>query len=512
MDKAGARKFFDTPLIFSIHEAKGLEYENIVLYRFVSDHRAEFSEIADGVTAKDLEGDDLEYRRARDKSDKSLEIYKFYVNALYVALTRAIRNVYLIESDTRHELLGLLDMRAGTDQVGMAATASTLDDWQKEARKLELQGKQEQADAIRQTILKQTPVPWPVFDEMRLRESLVKVFRDQVHGSKLKQQLYEYAVAYDEPLLAIYLDQEARFEPARNFQRQRPTLGYRHLVPYCGKSFRDILRQCERHGADHRTPMNLTPLMAAAAAGNVPLVEALLERGANPEVADHLGRNALHWAMLEAFRDAKYAKGPFAAIYERIAPPSVDVMTGERLVRIDRHLTEYFLFQTLWVLFKNRFRTHEWNDFAAFDTSTILESWQHLPASVLKPERNRRQHLSNVLSRNEVERDYAYNRRLFWRIRQGWYQFNPELSVRRKLGESETWLSVYEALNLKLVKEFAQPPRWDFLDSLLKRAGLEPPGTPIAAERRMQRQLAQREAEEAAERERQLLLEQALRR
>ena len=38
--------------------------------------------------------------RARDKTDKSLEVYKFYVNALYVALTRAVRNVYLIESDT----------------------------------------------------------------------------------------------------------------------------------------------------------------------------------------------------------------------------------------------------------------------------------------------------------------------------------------------------------------------------------------------------------------------------
>lgn len=505
-DKTEARKFFQTPLIFSIHEAKGLEYESIVLYRFLSDHRAEFSEIADGVSPKDLEGDDLEYRRAKDKSDKSLEIYKFYVNALYVALTRAIRNVYLIESDTRHELLSLLDLRAGSDKVDVTAKNSTLDDWQKEARKLELQGKQEQADAIRKNILKQTPVPWPVFDEAHLREILVKVFRDPAPGSKFKQQIYEYAACYDEPILAFFLDEEAKFEPARNFHKQRATLGYKHLVSYYGKSFKDILQQCDRHGVDHRTPMNLTPLMGAAVAGNLPLVEALLERGANPELTDHLGRNALHWAMIEAFREPKFAKGAFAAIYERIAPSSIDVMVGGRLVRIDRHLTEYFLFQTMWVLFRARFLTHAWGDFPSFDTGTILDAWKHLPAHVLRPERNKRSHLSNVLSRNEVDRDYAYNRRLFKRMRQGWYQFNPELSIRRKTAEGEIWLPVYEALNLKLVKEFAQPPRWQYIDNLLKSAGLEAPGTPIAAERRTQRLQAEREAEEAkqaAERERQ---------
>jgi superfamily I DNA/RNA helicase len=105
-DKAEARKHFATPLLFSIHEAKGLEYENIVLYRFISDHRAEFSEIVDGVEPADLAVDTLDYRRAKDKSDKSLEVYKFFVNALYVALTRAIRNVYVIESDTAHPLFG----------------------------------------------------------------------------------------------------------------------------------------------------------------------------------------------------------------------------------------------------------------------------------------------------------------------------------------------------------------------------------------------------------------------
>ena len=48
-DKAEARRFFRTPLVFAIHEAKGLEYESIVLYRFVSGQRAAFSEIAAGV-------------------------------------------------------------------------------------------------------------------------------------------------------------------------------------------------------------------------------------------------------------------------------------------------------------------------------------------------------------------------------------------------------------------------------------------------------------------------------
>ena len=62
-DKSEARKHFATPLLFSIHEAKGLEYENIVLYRFISDHRAEFSEIAQGVAKAELAIEELDYRR-----------------------------------------------------------------------------------------------------------------------------------------------------------------------------------------------------------------------------------------------------------------------------------------------------------------------------------------------------------------------------------------------------------------------------------------------------------------
>ncbi len=506
-DKVEARRHFATPLLFSIHEAKGLEYENIVLYRFVSDHRAEFADIADGVDKKDLAVDTLDYRRAKDKHDKSLEVYKFYVNALYVALTRAVRNLYLIESDTSHPLFGLLDL-APAGQVKVEARQSTLEDWQKEARKLELQGKQEQAEAIRRGILKQTPVPWPVFDEAKTRELLVKVFRDRAPGGKPLQQLYEIAACYDEPVLADWLVQEAKFHTAKNFVQQRMTLSRKTYQPYFAGHFKDILRQCDQYGLEHRLPMNQTPLMAAAAAGNVALAEALLERGADREAVDHHGCNALHWAMRETFRDQKVGGGPFAALYDLLAPAAIDVNTGDRLVRIDRHLSEYFLFQTLWTLFKSRFTHWQRRPYGAFETQAILEAWQHLPANVLRPERNKRQHLSGVLARNEVERDYAYNRALFMRVEQGWYQFNPKLSVRGRQGEGDVWVPIYQALNLSLVKEFATDMVWSRIDDYLDRAGLPKPAVPIAAEKAVarleaeERERAQQEAERQARRNR----------
>ena len=500
-----ARKHFSTPLLFSIHEAKGLEYENIVLYRFISDHRSEFNAIVEGVAKTDLTIDTLDYKRARDKSDKSLEIYKFFVNALYVALTRAIKNIYLIESDTAHTLFGLLDLNPGETKI--EAKQSSLEDWQKEAHKLELQGKQEQAEAIRRTILKQVPVPWPVFDESKVRELLIKVFREQNPGNKGKQQLFDYATCYDEPQLAEWLKFEAKFEPAHAFERQRAVFARKSYIPYFARHFKDILKQCEQHGVDHRLSMNQTPLMAAAAAGNVPLVEALLELGADRNAVDHYGHNALHWALRQAFDDPKFATGPLAAIYEHLAPPCIDVNVGDRLVRIDRHLSEYFLFQTLWVLFKSRFSKIRRNADSAFQTQIILDAWQHLPANVVRPERNKRQHLSGVLSRNEIDRDYAYNRALFLRVGTGRYQFNPKLSVRRRQDNDETWIPIFTALNLPWVSEFAYNDgwinTWENIDKLLDLAGLAERTTPIAAERIVERQAAKvRELEELKARQR----------
>ncbi len=512
-DKAAAREYFSTPLLFSVHEAKGLEYENIVLYRFVSGHRREFAEITAGVARQDLDTDALDYGRARDKSDKSLEVYKFFVNALYVALTRAVRNLYLIESDTAHPLFRLLDLAAAEGAAHVDAKQSTLEDWQKEARRLELQGKQEQAEAIRRTILKETPPPWPVLDEPAVRDLLVKVFRERAVGDKQKRRLNEYAVFHDEPELASYLAQEAgfgvaRFDGGEAFEQQRRAINRKYLAPYAARNFKDVLRQCDTHGIDHRTPMNQTPLMAAAAVGNTALAETLLERGADRDATDQYGCNALHIALREVFRDPAFARGPGAALYELLAPTHVDVKAGERLVRIDRHRSEYLLFQTFWTLFKSRFTRVDRTLDCALDTKAILRAWEGLPEGILRVSHNRRQHLSHVLSRNEVDRDYAYNRALFRRVAHGWYQFNPALEVRwRSASGDELWRPIFAALNLPLIGEFSTRYSRTALNDYLNLAGMPTCPVPVMAEREAARlaEETRREQEELRRHEAQRL-------
>ena len=234
--------------------------------------------------------------------------------------------------------------------------------------------------------------------------------------------------------------------------------------------------------------MNQTPLMAAAGAGNVALAEALLERGASRDATDQYGCNALHIALRETFRDLKFARGAGAALYKLLAPAHVDVKVGERLVRIDQQLSEYFLFQTFWTLFKSRFTRIDRTLDCGLDTKAILQAWNGLPESVLRTARNRRQHLSHVLSRNEVARDYAYNRALFRRVAHGWYQFNPVLEVRCQSGAAEaSWRPVFAVLNLPLIGEFSTPFSRDNLNAYLTSAGILACPAPIMAEREFTR-------------------------
>lgn len=496
-DKAEARQVFRTPLVFSVHEAKGLEYPNIILYRFVSAQRQAYAEICDGVSAADLQHDNLDYRRAKDKNDRSLELWKFYVNALYVAITRAVERLYLVESDLQHPLLQLLQVHESGAPLGLQTATSSREDWEREVHRLELQGKQEQADAIRKTVLHTRPVPWPVWDDALLGASAARAYDAREVSNKPRQQLLDMAVWHhlDDHLLALaqtmhwpVAEQLVSKASQGALVRARQALAGRYSAPFEKKNFKEILQQCDQYGVDHRTVTDATPLMLAAQAGNMALVDALLERGADPQQRDLFGHSAQSFCLERATRDADYAAGVMDAIYQRVALPVLDVQVDGRLVRLHEHQGETLLLQLMLAGLKT-LASRSYNGLApdvrrlsGFNADYLMRGMEALPHSVWRQERRKRSYLNAVLARAEVGSDYRPARKLWLRLKNGHYLPNPALQLRVRASDGqEHWQAIYSVLNLPAVERGtgrSAGQLGNVYRYLLEQAGLAQQGSP----------------------------------
>ncbi|MBK1647347.1 UvrD-helicase domain-containing protein [Rhabdochromatium marinum] len=437
--KAEVRKHFRTPLVFSIHEAKGLEYEHVLLYNFLSGEEKRYRDIAGDLVPEDLQGE-LRYARGRDKSDKSLEIYKFYINALYVAVTRAVRNLYLLESNPQQsllELLGLTEVHQDVNDV--EEQRSTLDDWRREAHKLEMQGKEDQAAEIREQILKQRQVPWTVLQGEVLNE-LEHEALDKGE-KKARITLMEYALVYRDQRWLEALA-KAGFNAAKQPEKARGLLEKKYYQAYGFKHTDGVLREVDRYGVDFRNLFAQTPLMIASREGHAELITALLERDADTGLVDANGLNAFQISLERACIDQRYARQKLPAVFEHLAPPSLDIQIDGRLIKLDRKIMEYTMLCIAMVLFYQRLGqnwTYRHALLAAVDFEAILA---HFPDSIIPERRKKRQYLSSILSKNEVAREGPGNRKLFVRVRRGHYLLNPYLSLRVE----GRWIPIYQLL------------------------------------------------------------------
>jgi hypothetical protein len=452
--KAEVRKFFRTPLVFSIHEAKGLEYENVLLYGFVSGEQKRFRDIAGGLVEQDLSGE-LRYARARDKGDKSLEIYKFYINALYVAVTRAVKNLYLIEPSPDQpllELLGLTDVHDAVDHV--ETQRSSLEEWRREAHRLTLQGKEEQAEEIREQILKQHRVPWKVLRGEALAELEHKAL--EKGEKKACIALTEYALVYhDQRYLNALVS--AGFKAAKHPDKAMQVLEKKHYLLYSLRSHGGVLSEVDKYGVDFRNVFGQTALMIASRAGNAELVEGLLDREADTSLVDGNGLNAFQIALERACADERFARAKLPGVFERLAPPSLDIQVDARLVKLDCRIMEYLMLSVAMVLFYQRLGENWASRRRLLEAADFADVLAHFPESVIPARRKRRQYISSILSKNEVSRDDPYNRKLFVRVRHGQYLLNPNLGLRVE-GE---WRRIYELLiPERLAGELVDPVRW----------------------------------------------------
>ncbi len=449
-DKPVARAALQTPLLFSVREAKGLEYEHVVLLNVVSAAAREFRECTAGVDASDLEGG-LTYARAPDKTDKSLDAYKFYVNALYVALTRAVKSLLIVEADTAHPLWDLLAVGRTTGQVELGSEESSREEWQREARRLELQGKTEQAEQIRREILETVPVPWPVIDAATFADVRT---RAAARDKAAQQLLFEYALTYDAPDLFPEL-LAAGFRHARNPDSGHAYIASTHYADYAERRPANLLAQLARHGLDFRNPLNETPLMVAARTGRADLVEDLLAQGADPELTDTAGRTPLRIA-LAAWLDGRGGKrSSFADVYRLLAATPLKVKVGTRMTKLDPSQMEWFLLNLGLVHYRRLIpASSRHKELPAFKATMLERTLASFPERVLPHRRKQRAYVSSILAKNEALGTTPYNRRLFLRVAHGYYVLNPALEIEVK----GTWISVADAMGLDLLLESLGPP------------------------------------------------------
>lgn len=493
-DKAAARERFRTPLVFSVHEAKGLEYPHVILHALVSGQRAAYAQVCEGVTPADLAVEELAYSRARDKGDKSLELYKFYVNALYVAMTRAVESLTLVESDTQHPLLALLGLKEGQALAAEPVRQSSREEWAQEARKLELQGKEEQARAIRDTFLQTKPLPWVPWSQTLIAELTPKALDKKQVSAKLRQTLLDYAVWHGQMAWVAALAEQVQFAPARQLlpdepdsklfghtaltpgkhtiqkvhaatQRAGNALRQRHLQAFAAKNFKDVLRECDLYGVDHLRPTGHTPLMLAALAGNLPLVDALLGRGADAQRPDEFGHTPWMAAYFQHIHlpTANRQPLPLAGLFDRLGPPSLDVQTGGRLVRLEKHQGEFWVLHTMLLGLKG-FQSyvglaldHILSCRRGYDALWLETALNRLPVHLWPEKRRKRSYMNHVLARAEMDSSYQPQRQLWVRTTTGHYLPNPAMLLRtpaaQRQADGPQWQPLLQALNLSWVDQ-----------------------------------------------------------
>ena len=433
--KEEARRHFKTPLVFSVQEAKGLEYENVILVNFVSNHEEEFREIINGVTKEDLKKTELRYNRASSKNDKDAEVYKFYINSFYVAITRAIKNIFLFEKRINHPALQLLQMQENKKEIQVAEIKSSREEWLAEAQRLEEQGKYEQAEQIRAKYLGYEYV------SAEQLEIILKLALDP--SKKERKQLFQYAIHHQR---FDWIEQLAQLQFQRAMLLMREVRQHRKDF---AKNIRlgrrqDVLSTIDKYGISFTAEEGSTALMLALHHGQHELAMALLKRNASIRQTDQHGWMAIDYMLQGYYKNTLLKHQQMAGLqtlrqfWHLTKPPAIVLEVYNHQLQIGGNSMLYFLviaMRTMQATQANKLKiTWPGDDkrvviVGAFDMNDVVKMASLLPDEILPPYRKNRSYINSVLASNEISRrGQAGCKMVFERVQRGWYIVNPNIT------------------------------------------------------------------------------------
>jgi len=141
-----AKKLFNTPLVFTVAQIKGLEYQTIIAYRLCRQDmfKAIMQELPDGFA-------NLEEKHHRAKAGAGHLGFAPHLNQIFTAYTRALDTLVICETPTKYTQAFLDTLRIINQPVMKEDVLDTLpidDNWEDEARKHYTRGNHQQAKDI----------------------------------------------------------------------------------------------------------------------------------------------------------------------------------------------------------------------------------------------------------------------------------------------------------------------------------------------------------------------------
>jgi superfamily I DNA/RNA helicase len=300
ISKIEIKKDFKTALIYTVQEIKGLEYDEIILVNFVSNNNQAFNEIIRDINKNDLTTD-LKYNRLGKKDNENrLESYKIYINSLYVALTRGVKKLYILEKNN-HKIFELLNV-VQEEKEEIIVEQSSNEEWEEEALKLEKLGKVEQVEEIRKKRLENIGKKIVINNEKDIFQLKEEALNPNIFNKKAKDAFFKM-VKEKNQLIFIEKLAELKYIPAvkylKNSEIKKPQIKQKkkieEVLEYAHFGNIKQMKKLIIKNADLNLQNDdgVYALMFASYNKNKEMIELLLDNGANPNLQARDGSTTL---------------------------------------------------------------------------------------------------------------------------------------------------------------------------------------------------------------------------
>jgi ankyrin repeat protein len=233
-------------------------------------------------------------------NENRLESYKIYINSLYVALTRGVKKLYILEKNN-HKIFELLNV-VQEEKEEIIVEQSSNEEWEEEALKLEKLGKVEQVEEIRKKRLENIGKKIVINNEKDIFQLKEEALNPNIFNKKAKDAFFKM-VKEKNQLIFIEKLAELKYIPAvkylKNSEIKKPQIKQKkkieEVLEYAHFGNIKQMKKLIIKNADLNLQNDdgVYALMFASYNKNKEMIELLLDNGANPNLQARDGSTTL---------------------------------------------------------------------------------------------------------------------------------------------------------------------------------------------------------------------------